>query len=241
MPMTIFITTFLTFFLDGKIVKKEIVELDNYSAFSSIIIYVSAILLHNVNLVLCIWLALKGKALKNILNFGISLKLKGNYLKEFRDRSLQHSLTLGFAFVVLSSSNYIAIMNWSLASVILYPIYAYPSVVLFSFVSFAKNFEIFSTAQLEQLQAEVEMITSEHCVDDDDGRIISLKYKNILDLVELFNANVGPQLTLAICCVASMFVTQARYKSKFLKAMKSIFFFLAVFHVCSRCGASFSP
>ena len=80
----------------------------------------------------------------------------------------------------------------------------YPFIVVASFLSFLKTMEIFFLMTLRNFKRQMKMLTNNINFDCEAFNLLTMKYHNMFELNQEFNAVFGNQITVITCCVTTM-------------------------------------
>lgn len=101
-------------------------------------------------------------------------------------------------------------MKKSMLSILAFYVLMYPNLVIFSFLGFKKNFEHFLVILLKDFESDLERFLEKSCFDKRLHGCLIIKYQRIIELNNKFNKYVGPQMTMAVCCLTGILICQVR-------------------------------
>ena len=182
-----------------------LMKLENFSSFTKISISIITFLPDLFLVYLFISLLVTRKEIKNLLNNSLTFNMTNKYLKTFEKLCIHQSLTLLFVFLMTSIIQYYGSFQFGFIPMIFFIFFLYPTLMIFSFVSFIKTFENFIVASLEEFKDDLIKLS------DRDEKLklkmfqeLSWKFRHINNLTEKFNKVCGLQITVFISYLTLM-------------------------------------
>lgn len=190
-------------------VKSSIVDLERFSQFTIAMIYVLSSLLTNTTIILSLLQVCRRKSVQKLINLAVATPLEKKFLESFKRNCLEQSLPLFAAFIIVSVLNMFSFLKMNILSFALYFLFLFPNLVVIGFVLFTKVFEGYFAELLSQLLANIKRADKQKHLEQQ----LSMQYERIYNLSSNFNLNFGAQLTIAICGISSLLVSQVRERT----------------------------
>lgn len=189
------------------IYKVDLAHLGDISSVSYIILLSFTYLIQILACVVCALQFHKRKQIMDLINVCCEISI-GKSLKQKFHRKLTINCLVVFIYSINMSCLYLWFMKKSLLSVIAFYVAMYPNLVIFSFLGFIKNFEHFVCILFKDFENDLERLLEKSYFDTNLYGCLVTKYQRIVELNNKFNKYVGPQMTMAVCCLTGILICQ---------------------------------
>lgn len=185
----------------------DIAHLAKVSSFSYVILLSITYLIQSLACFVCALQFLRRKQIMDLINTCCEFSI-GKSLKQKFYRVLKVNCLVVFTYLINMSCLYFWFMKTSMLSVVAFYVLMYPNLVIFSFLGFKKNFEHFLVILLKDFESDLERFLEKSYFDTHLHGCLVTKYQRIIELNNKFNKYVGPQMTMAVCCLTGILICQ---------------------------------
>ena len=155
----------------------------------------------------------------------LMMKLDETLQKKFQKCATKNCVFVITYLVIILLMQFFLQMKFSLFSLLMTAARIHPCLVLFNFLCFKKNSEIFFIMLLKQNRKNLKCILRKNCFDQQLYEEIVKRHQNIFDLNKEYLKIFGAQITIVTCFTSLMLITQVSlyfFKIKLLVFLDSI-------------------
>lgn len=191
-----------------KIIKDHNAVKARYSKLSLNLMFLTSQLIQITTLLITLLHFMRRKKIESFLNDVAELSLDEKSASKFKKRwRKQFALSLSLFFII-SGVQFVTKVNFSPVPVFCFAILVYPYMVIMSFLSFLKAFELLFFVCLKDFKHALRTYLNKSTFDFKSYHDLMTKHQKMFELCESFNKVFGLQVTMATCCVTTMTVFQ---------------------------------
>ena len=202
-----FITVKNDFF--NSLVKTEFSSMDYFSVFNIILLFILNLNIIFIALfIISINLWKRNDILEIFTKSVLMMKLDETLQKKFQKCATKNCVFVITYLVLILLKQFFLQMKFSLFSLLMTAALLHPYLVLFNFLCFKKNSEIFFIMLLKQNRKDLKRILRKNCFDRQLYEEIVKRHQNIFELNKEYLKIFGAQITIVTCFTSLMLITQ---------------------------------
>lgn len=175
-------------FLRDDTFSSEVLELEQYSTFSKVIVFVIVYMEQCTAIVLCLVNFHRRHEICCFLNRFLKFHLSSKTLEKFKKSYFKNFCFLSFIIISICFFQFLAAMSFTAGSFFFFLFFMYPYLAITSFLTFMQFFEVFFLILMKDLKLDLKIGTQE-------TDLLLVKHQSIYQIVEEFNNCFGVQMT----------------------------------------------
>lgn len=183
-------------------------EFKSQTPFSKLLIIISVEMVHISSLSICFLEFSRRKRIEKFINKMCEVTIDDSHAEKLKTRWKNHFRFISSLFLIIALSQFFTKMKFTVFGFISWIILIYPHMMMSSFLSFVKSFEIFFIILLRDFQSEFENGFKTLALDLQTYQRLLNKYQEIYEVNRDFLEVFGTQLTLMTCCVTGITTLQ---------------------------------